>query len=289
MTACEPRAPFLLLAHHRSGSNFLNDLLQSHPALECINEPLSMHTRFFRQCDLVRWSRADHDTHLLHRDLAGQAGLRDFLDELRRYLLRSTHERVVGFKETVLFGKLEWLKAFLPSLKIVYLTREPHAVVSSVLRSGLTELWRYRDLVPPAFLALHPHYQSRVDPCDAPAREAELAAMSVATRQALARRTLHLFEHRVLALEAVMQDPARCMQALTDFLGVAPHPDQATFLARRQGASRGGAFSSFRVPEEVQSAWRRHLSARQVEAVEHVMAAAGQAALAGSHAMGSAA
>jgi len=46
------RAPFLLLAHHRSGSNLLNDLLQAHPCIECLNEPFSMHTPFFREHDL---------------------------------------------------------------------------------------------------------------------------------------------------------------------------------------------------------------------------------------------
>jgi hypothetical protein len=208
---------------------------------------------------------------------------------LRRYLLRSTQDRVVGFKETVLFGKLEWLKAFLPNLKIIFLTRDPHDVVSSVLRSGLLGFWRYRELVPPAFLALYPHYESRVDDDDVSTREAEIAAMSVATRYELARRSLHLFDHRRVSLEAVMHDPATFVPPLTEFLGVAAHPDQASFLARRQTVSRGGAFSSFRVPEDVQAAWRRHLSARQVEAVEHVMAATRQAAVADRQAMGSAA
>lgn len=289
MNSTEPSVPFLLMAHHRSGSNFLNDLLQSHPGIECINEPLSMHTGFFRQCDLARWSAADHDPVLLHPDLARHEDLRDFLGDMRHYLLRTTHDRVVGFKETVLFGKLEWLKAFLPNLKIVYLARDPHAVVSSVLRSGLLGFWRYRELVPPAFLALYPHYESRVDEDDVPTRDAEVAAMSVAARCELARRTLHLFEHRRVSLEAVMQDPARCVQSLTEFLGVQTHPDPASFLARRQAVSRGGAFSSFRVPEDVQTAWRRHLSTRQVEAVEQVMAAARPAAVADPQAMGSAA
>ena len=63
------RAPFLVLAHHRSGSNFLNDLLQAHPCIECLNEPLSMHTRFFRDCDLARWTHEDFDPRWLHRSL----------------------------------------------------------------------------------------------------------------------------------------------------------------------------------------------------------------------------
>jgi hypothetical protein len=274
MSSTDPRPPFLLMAHHRSGSNFLHDLLQSHPQIECINEPFSMHTRFFRQCDLVRWSEADHDPVFLHVALTKHAGLRAYLSEMRQYLLQSTQGHVVGFKETALFGKLEWLKEFLPTLKIVFLTRDPRAVVSSVLRSGLLDFWCYRDLVPRAFHEIYPHYESRSDPDDAATREAEIAAMSVATRYELARRSVHLFEHRQVLLEDVMRDPASCLQSMTSFLGVEPHPDQASFLRQRHLVSRGGAFSSFRAPDEVQTTWRRHLNTRQLEVIENVLFAA---------------
>lgn len=268
------RAPFLLMAHHRSGSNFLHDLLQAHPRIECINEPLSMHTQFFRQCDLVRWSEADYDPELLHVALARHDELRAYLSDLRQYLLRSDADRVMGFKETALFGKLEWMKAFLPTLKILFLTREPRAVVSSVLRSGLCEFWRYRDLVPPAFQQIYPHYRRRGDESDPTIREAEIVAMSVAARYDFARHSLHLFEHRILSLEEVMRDPAGCLESMTAFLGVESHPDPFLFLHRRQGTSRGGAFSSFRAPEDVQTAWQRHLNAGQIEVVEDVLSAA---------------
>ncbi len=268
------RAPFLLLAHHRSGSNFVHDLLQSHPCIECINEPLSMHTRFFRQCDLVRWSDADYDPVFLHLALAKQDELRTYLLDLRQYLLRSSEDRVMGFKETALFGKLEWVKEFLPMLKILFLTRDPRAVVSSVLRSGLSEFWRYHDLVPHAFHEIFPHYERRGDGSDPAIRDAEIAAMSVAARYELARRTVHLFEHRLVSLEEVMRDPVGCLESMTAFLGVESHPDPFSFLQRRQGVSRGGAFSSFRAPEDVENAWQRHLSAGQIEVVEDVLSTA---------------
>ena len=180
----------------------------------------------------------------------------------------------MGFKETALFGKLEWLKEFLPTLKILLLTRDPRAVVSSVLRSGLSEFWRYHDLVPHAFHKIAPHYERRSDSSDPAIREAEIAAMSVATRYELARRSLHLFDYRAVSLEEVMRDPVGCLESMTAFLGVESHPDPVSFLQRRQGVSRGGAFSSFRAPEDVQSAWQRHLSAGQIEVVEDVLFAA---------------
>ena len=186
MNSIDARAPFLLLAHHRSGSNFFHDLLQSHPRIECINEPFSMHTRFFRQCDLVRWSDADYDPEVLHVSLAKHGGLRAYLTELRSFLLQSDSERIFGFKETALFGKLEWLKQFLPSLKIIFLRRDPRAIVSSVLRSGLCEFWQYSNLVRKAFREIYPGYQSMVDVGDVPAADAEMVAMSVVTRYELA-------------------------------------------------------------------------------------------------------
>jgi len=272
----EVRAPFLVMAHHRSGSNFLHDLLQAHPAIECINEPLSMHTRFFRQCDLVQWTDVDYDPDLFHRSLAQHPGLRAYLGELRDYLMGSTTARVVGFKETALFGKLEWLKEFMPALKVLFLTRDPRAIVSSVLRSDLSEFWLYQDLVPQAFRESWPHYESRAGEAEPAVRAAEIAAMSVATRQALARRSLHLFEHRLVPLEGLVREPQPALRAMTDFLGVEPHPEQAAFLQQRQAASRGGMFSSFRAPADVQEAWRRHLSSRQIEVIDGVLEAASE-------------
>jgi len=271
MSSTAARAPFLLLAHHRSGSNFLHDLLQSHPRIECINEPFSMHTRFFRQCDLVRWTEADYDPAVLHVALAKHAGLRSYLRELRQYLLQSSSERVIGFKETALFGKLEWLKEFMPTLKIIFLQRDPRAIVSSVLRSGLSDFWLYRNLVPKAFRELCPQYKSAVEAGDMSGSDAEMVAMSVVTRYELAYRTLGLFEHRVLMLRAVMHDPAASLQVVTDFLGLEPDAQQMAFLCSRRGVSRGGTFSSFRAADDVEHTWRRHLSPRQVEVIEHVL------------------
>jgi len=278
MNSSDSCAPFLVMAHHRSGSNFLHDLLQSHPGIECINEPFSMHTRFFRQCDLVVWTGTDYDPELFHIAMAKHEELRAYLSELREYLLQSTRGRLIGFKETALFGKLHWLKEFLPSLKVLFLMRDPRAIVSSVLRSGLLDFWRYCDLVPKAFHQLYPHYESRADRSEPSVREAEIVAMSVVARYELARRCVHLFEHQVVSLEAVMRDPCGSLHGMTDFLGIEPHADQASFLQRRQAVSRGGTFSSFRAPQDVWTAWRRHLGARQIEVVEDVLFAAGSEA-----------
>ena len=277
MGTINARAPFLLLAHHRSGSNFLHDLLQSHPGIECINEPLSMHTRFFRQCDLVPWSAADYRADCLPVALARHGELHAYLLELREYLLRSDSSRVIGFKETALFGKLEWLKEFMPTLKVLWLVRDPRAVVSSVLRSGLLDFWRYCDLVPRAFRDCFPHYASPLAArsSDVSLRDAEVAAMSVAVRRAMALKGLPLFTHRVVQLEEAIARPHEFLLDLGDFLGLPPHEEQRAFLQQRQSTNRGGLFSSYRASGQVETRWRRHLTVPQIEVIEHVLHAAG--------------
>ena len=264
-------APYFIMAHHRSGSNFLNDLLQAHPRLECVNEPFSMHTAFFRRCDLEPWRREEFDPVMLHPELAPHPTLRNYLLELRAYLSHSSGTRVIGFKDTVLFEKLEWLKAFIPSLKIVFLKRDPRAIVSSVLRSNLVGLWDYARLVPPAFAKIKPDYVSRIDSTDASVAAAEIVAMSIATRYAHARRALEGFEHLQIHLDELTHEPAMQLERLSAFLGVPPHQGPLSFLAQRQAVSRGGAFSSFRSHDDVRNTWSRHLSAAQVRAVETVM------------------
>lgn len=271
--------PFLVLAHHRSGSNYMNDLLQAHPCIECLNEPLSMHTSFFRARDLEPWSANEFEPQRLHASLTGEPELRDFLVEFRSYLLQSNAQRVIGFKETVLFGKLEWLKAFMPTLKIVFLTRDAREVVSSVLRSHLAGLWRYDDLVPAAYTRQFPGYHSPLGAgADPVLRATETAAMSIAVRHQTVRRALGLFEHEVLALDEVMREPHRCLATVSALLGVTPHPDQFSFLRERQLVSRGGTFSSFRARGEVEGRWRRDLSAAQLHVIDVVLRAAGHAA-----------
>lgn len=272
MSSNSARAPYFVMAHHRSGSNFLNDVLQAHPRIECLNEPFSMHTRYFRECDLSCWSSEDFEPQLLHPSLAKHAALRSFLLDFRAYLSRSNSARVIGFKETALFGKLQWLREFMPSLKVLLLKRDPRSIVSSVLRSNLLDFWNYADLVPPAFEQICPAYTRGAQP-DTATSAAEIVAMSVATRYELARRSIQLFDHRILHLEEFARRPERCLEDIASFLGVEPHDAQLSFLRERQATSRGGVFSSFRSQEAVEDGWKRHLSPEQVRVIESVLLA----------------
>lgn len=275
----DARAPFLVLAHHRSGSNLLNDLLQAHPCVECLNEPFSMHTPFFRETDLQCWTADDFEPGPLHRQLPDHDELRPFLLGLREYLDCSHAGRVIGFKETGLFGKLGWLQAFMPGLRVIFLRRDPRAIVSSVLRSGLIDFWDYPRLVPPAFRRCFGHARLPDWPEDSPQGRAALVAMSVAVRYELARRELAHIDHLVLGLDTIAKHPAGILPELWRFLGVPVHDGPLQFLAGRQGVSRGDAFSSFRQPVVALEGWQRHLSALELDAIEAVWRASGGAPL----------
>jgi hypothetical protein len=270
------------MAHHRSGSNFLNDLLQTNAEIECLNEPLSMHTRLFRENDLTPWNAEDFDPQTLHPCLAEQPAVRSYLLELRQYLTQSRRGRILGFKDTCLFGKLGWLRAFLPGLKVIFLQRDERAIVSSVLRSKLAPFWHYADLVPPAFAQFCPGYARRTEACDTAVHAAETAAMSVALRYELARRSLGTLDHLTIRLEDLTRDPLESLRVLSGFLGVEGDPAQAAFLAMRQSETRGGLFSSFRAVDDVNQAWQRHLNARQLAVIEDVMLAMRSVSAAGN-------
>jgi hypothetical protein len=230
-----------------------------------------MHTRYFRDCDLEPWTGADFDPALLHRSLAAHEILRDYLLDFRAYLSQSSDARVIGFKDTILFEKLGWLKMFIPPLKVLYLHRDARSIVSSVLRTPLLELWDYARVVPPAFRALRPGYVSRIDPADKATAAAELVAMSIVTRHEFAQRSIQDFDHIVVQLDELMHRPAEQLEAIVEFLGVPAHDAPLTFVKQRQAMSRGGMFSSFRLQDDVRNAWERHLTAAQLQAIEDVM------------------
>jgi len=230
-----------------------------------------MHTGYFRECDLSLWSAEDFDPQMLHVSLAPHRALRSFLVEWREYLLQSNSTRVIGFKETVLFGKLDWLKVFIPSLKILFLQRDPRAIVSSVLRSNLLSFWNYIHLIPPLFKAMRPEYVSRSRSVDEATRAAEITAMSVVVRYELVRGAIQKFDHMEIHLEALMQRPREQLDQIIEFLGVESDDGPLSFLRKRQLASRGGPYSSFRSPEDVEHAWKRHLTTDQIRAIADVL------------------
>ncbi len=258
--------PFLLLSHHRSGSNFTTDLIQHHPDVDIIDEPLSMHTALFPEQDLVRWPASGEG------DDTDSGGAVEFLDELIEHMRRSPRPR--GFKETLLFEKLDWLHARCPELVVVHLMRDPRAIAHSVLRHPMRKQWRYRTAVP-RYLADSPARGIRSDLLDL-ASEVDLVVASWLIRRAEAERHLPLFTSTIeVQLESLVLTPTQALRRMMGALGLTPAPAQLQFLKDSQRESRGGPYSTFRTRRDILESWREGLSHSAITRIEYLVDAHG--------------
>ncbi|HST47607.1 sulfotransferase family protein [Jatrophihabitans sp.] len=255
--------PFLLLSHHRSGSNFLTDTLQAHPQVSVIDEPMSMHTEFFPSVDLIRWGAEDYHPARLHASMDVAPGARSFIQDLFDYLPAAAPGQVRGFKETMLPEKLPWLLAALPDLVVVYLVRDPRSVISSVLSRDFTKLWRYEVTIP--------RYRALYDDVPFPIEVGDVFERCVSSWQIRHYETMrHLPRDRSLSvrLEDSLTDPERTLTRVMAALGLAPTQRQYDFIEQSQQDSRGSAYSVFRRPADVLHGWSRNLTRRQVATIE---------------------
>ncbi|MFJ8011255.1 sulfotransferase [Streptomyces sp. NPDC096339] len=251
-------APFLIIGHHRSGTNFLGELIQRNTAVACANEPFSMHTDFFRDNDLRPWSAAAYDQAVLHPELYSSPKIVLFLQELRKWLGSSPEGCRRGFKETLLYEKLPWLGEYLPGLRVIHLVRDPRAVTASVLDvPEADELWKYSVTV-----TRYLEEQLGHPPGDA-LDPFELCLHSIGIRWELARRSLAAFEHITVRLEDLVEQPEDALGRLMGFLDLEPTDEQRDFILDSQRESRGGRYSSYRSRDSVLNSWRSRLTEAQ--------------------------
>ena len=258
----------MILSHHRSGSNFLQELLQHHPHLTVISEPFSMHTDVFRGIDLVPWDAYDYEEPLLHRYLREYPHTVDLLNDLRNYLLCPFPGHSRGIKETLLFEKMLWLRCYLPTLKVILLVRDPRAVVYSVIRHNLHELWQYGMTIP-RYLRDSGEDQPTTD-CDL-RTPVQLCAWSWKFRYQLAQRHLRNFESVTIRLEDLFSSPERHLESVMGFLQSKSHPHQWEFLRYSHTESRGEVYSTVRSTEHVLEAWKRGLADEERRYIESIL------------------
>jgi len=247
------RCPFMILSHHRSGSNFVHDLVQAHPRYECISEPFSMHSGIFRDIDLVPWLAEEFDDTVLHPYLTSYPETIQFLQNLRDFLVSPYKDHARGMKETMLFEKLGWVNAYVPDLKIVFLVRDPRAVVHSIVNRAMYRLWNYSGKIP---VYMHQYYPEEV----IPVTPAQLSTWSWKIRIGLAYEMLNLFDYTVVRLEDIVVHPEDHLPALMDFLGDEMTDAQWTFFHNSHHQTRGKAYSTRRSIEEVLNSWKEGLS-----------------------------
>jgi hypothetical protein len=253
--------PFMILSHHRSGSNFLHDLIQAHPLCESISEPFSMHNGYFRETDLVPWKADEFCSTVLHPSLEPYPETIRFLVDLRSFLVTPYEFHTRGMKETMLFEKLKWMKEFIPDLRLILLVRDPRAVVYSILKRAMYRMWDYDEKVPAYVQKYRPEKVRFTMPT-------HLCTWSWKIRMGLAEEALACFNHVVLRLEDVVLDSDEAVPKLMEFLGYEPSDSQWEFLQNSHQQSRGKAYSTFRSPEQVLNSWKKGLTHEDTTYIE---------------------
>ncbi|MDW8804346.1 sulfotransferase [Streptomyces scabiei] len=256
-------APFMVLAHHRSGSNFLADVLQAHPHVECLSEPLSMHTSGYLPHDLLRWTQAEYRADVLHPELAAAPEAVRFTKDLAAFVGSAPSGTARGFKETLGFEKLSWMRQVFPGLRIVLLVRDPRAVVRAVLSRQMEGLWDY-----PGIIARYKQQYGSVAKFGSvrefPIHDATPLDRVITSWQIRfweARRDLGTHLATRVRFEDILTQPQRRLEQIMRVVGAPLHPEQLAFIENsHSGPSRGGSYSTVRDPQKVMSAWKRELS-----------------------------
>jgi len=246
--SCE-RRPFVVLSHHRCGSNFLVSLLRAHPAITCLTEPLAQHLTIFVERDLQPWAAKPPRT--------AATALRypfatEHLHELQTWLGNAGPAQVRGFKETRVAEKLAWFETHVSPVLPIVLLRDPRAVAASILaHPELIDYW-----IPKTQLAHTGIPGRQVDADDVVARSALIWA----------HRYSHLADDLtgravlVLHLESLVKDLELNVERINAYLSI-PH-DERQLAARNRTLDGGGTYSTLRRPAEVLRRWRSVLSAR---------------------------
>lgn len=258
---------FLLLSHHRSGSNFLCNLLCTNKNVECINEPLSMHTSFFYEKDLIPWTNEEYNEEYLHKSLKSYPKLIKYLKDLREYMIEDSNStRAIGFKETLLFEKLLWFKEFFPEIKIIYLVRDPRAVVNSVMRNDMYKIWNY-DRTVKRYLN---EYNSELNLTNTNAFN--LAVLSWKIRDNLFNKYKNMFEYRIVRLEDIVNNPKEETNKLMSFLNMELSDEQTDFLSKVYvNDKKGKAFSVFTSKERILNDWKGKMSNDDEEYIKRIL------------------
>ncbi|MEU4782404.1 sulfotransferase [Micromonospora sp. NPDC023633] len=246
---------FMLIGHHRSGTNFLTDVLQAHSRVSFIDEPLSMHTRGFPRTDLERWGADSYHPVHLHESLREYPLSQRFFRDLVSYLEAVPSGQVRGFKETLLFEKIPWLLSAVPPLRIVHVVRDPRAVVASLLKHDVDRQWGYADRLT-AYFARHP--DSPVEPLlETPLMR---CVTSWKVRQYEFRASVEALPVVTVRLEDIVQDDETSLALVMSFLGLEVQREQLVLRRESERETRGGMYSTYRHRDEVLDGWRRRLS-----------------------------
>jgi hypothetical protein len=243
------RIPFAVLAHHRSGSNFLVEVLRANQAISCLTEPLAQHLPVFIQRDVEYWPSPIPAP---IAEILADSFTRSYLAELRAWLI-SGGTKIRGFKETRLAEKLDWFETSISPIRSIVLIRDPRAVTASILaRPQLIDYW-----IDAAQLV---HLPGVVNGIDINSVVARSAAIWTHRYSGLLDRA-HKNGALIVRLESLVMDPESSLAEINKYLGISHDSHQISAINRQD--STEGIYSTFRRPAEVLTKWHAAISPQE--------------------------
>lgn len=254
MASSQTLKPVSILGHPRSGTNFLTHVIRTDERTSCMIEPFSLHSRYASENESRYWGAKDYDSHFYHKDLASLPGTQKYFSDFRKWAYTETGD-IRLFKETTFLLQMEWLSLYLPGLKVIYLERNPQAVVESFKTNNLFEKWGYekkyqvlaQELAKPELSAY-----SKLPRPEQPSWISQLLFLwYVKTTEA--KRKLNLFEHMTISYDDLSRKPLESFERAFAFMGLDLRASVRHEIDERTSKSRGGFHSTFRSREEMES------------------------------------
>ena len=242
--------PFVIVNHHRSGSNFLCRLLKANKDVRCLNEPLSQHMGVFEEYDLVVFNNENIDEFLRGNE-------KHFLEQMKEYICESPN--VSGFKDTCLYGKMNWMLEEFEGIKVIHLVRNPLAVINSCLRNNMWKHWNYE------YVINRYRQNNGLNVINDPF---ELCLESWKIRSQLYAKEMSEKKAFEIRLEDLTMDPYGELKKLMNYLELDVSPEQIRILNECYKQKKGKEYSIYRKKEDVLTDWKKYLNNNQIEIVK---------------------
>ena len=239
--------PFVIVNHHRSGSNFLCRLLKANKDVRCLNEPLSQHMGVFEEYDLVEFNNENIDEFLRGNE-------KHFLEQMKEYICESPN--VSGFKDTCLYGKMNWMLEEFEGIKVIHLVRNPLAVVNSCLRNNMWKHWNYE------YVINRYRQNNGLNVINDPF---ELCLESWKIRSQLYAKEMSEKKAFEIRLEDLTMDPYGELKKLMNYLELDVSPEQIRILNECYKQKKGKEYSIYRKKEDVLTDWKKYLNNKDMD------------------------
>lgn len=242
--------PFLIINHHRSGSNFLCRLIKSNKELRCLNEPLSQHMNVFEEYDLISFDNGYSNEVLTVKEKL-------FLKNLKKYMYESPN--IVGFKDTCLYGKMNWVLDEFKGIKVIHLVRNPIAVINSCLRNDMWRQWNYEEVI---------NRYRKKNGLTSISSPLDLCIESWKIRNKLYFEEMQNKEALTIKLESLVLNTEKTLQQLMDYLEAEVSDNQIKMINECYKQKKGKEYSVYRRKEDVISDWKKCLNEEQVKKIK---------------------